>query len=572
MDDRIRQLARTRQQLASRPAEEIMAAILEHPRPAALVHSYSEQDLHFLVHEIGPESALPLLALASNRQWEYMLDMEVWRRDRFDFQQITGWLLLLLNADADRLVRWCFDEKLEFTELYLFRNIELRILETDQAPSDFGEGFFTDDDTFYVRMVDYPVTTPEEANIQNLRNEMVSQLLRRLSMYDHPRYQGLLMEAMGLIPSEVEEEEYRLRNVRLAEKGFKPFDEAVGVYQPLRREELESRPKKVFSKEQIDDARFPVPQFAFGFPGGDNLFVRALKGIQAPSVVQQLQVELAALCNQVVTADGQTIRGRAQLAGVVTMVSGYLSIGLESLVAASKPRQAARAARHIQDFLLEDIFRFGFARVLELKWRAGRWLKKSWCQAQRIGLAFWGEEWLGMLGGLLIEKPQFYDSGGTESNYRAFAALKEIEAVGRVLQQVETLDRLLGNMETKIPSSGRPRTINYKNLLLTLWARENLQLPLAEPRDLDLAIPLVKFKPFYQSLWIVKEEQRIIGNDRKTDFLAWVSKKSGVAATDLSGRLGAVFETLFNEIESELGSVKAGNLDPRNVSLFLLRP
>ena len=54
------------------------------------------------------------------------------------------------------------------------------------------------------------------------------------------------MESVSLIPSEIEEELFRLRNVRLAEKGFLPFHEAVGVYQPLQPRELAAREKRPF--------------------------------------------------------------------------------------------------------------------------------------------------------------------------------------------------------------------------------------------------------------------------------------------------------------------------------------
>jgi hypothetical protein len=164
--DRVRQLAESRRRILAGPSDKSMTAILEHPQPAALVHSFPEEDLHFLIHDIGLEQSLPIVALASNRQWEYLLDMEVWNKDQLDFQKAATWLQLLLAADPDRLVKWCFDEKLEFLEMYLFRNIELRVREADQFPSDFGDGFFTDDDTFYVRFVDYPVVTPEEETVK----------------------------------------------------------------------------------------------------------------------------------------------------------------------------------------------------------------------------------------------------------------------------------------------------------------------------------------------------------------------------------------------------------------------
>jgi hypothetical protein len=570
--DRIRQLAETRHQVLALPAEKALQAILAHPQPAALVHSFSDEDLHFLIHDIGLENALPLLSLASNRQWEYMLDMETWNRDRLDFQATTAWLQMLLSADANRLAKWCYEEKLEWIELYLFRNIELRIRESDQSPSDLGEGYFSDDDTFYVRFVDYPVTTPQEEAFKRLRNEMLGQLLRRLSIFDHLRYQGLLMEAVGLIPGEMEEEMFRLRNVRLGEKGFLPFDEAVGVYQPLQPEELAARGKKILRTQAADDTQLPVPRITATFLEGDNLFIRALKQIQAPHTLEQLQTETASLCNQVIAADQAVIRGRNQLQSVVSKVSGYLSIGLERLLAGARQNREKKAAEAIQRHMLIDIFRTGFASALQLKWRADRWHRESWCRARRIDLTFWGERWLGQLGGLLIDKPKFYDPDQAGSNYRDFATMEEIEATGRGLAQVMVLDNLFGKLNPDLTPASIQRSIDYQNLVLTQWARDSIDMPPLDPGISDPAIPVSRFRAFYETLWQPQEHRRRIADERKTEFLQWIAKQSGLSTTELADRLGWVFEALFDEIEKELAWVRSGNLDPRHIHLFLLKP
>ncbi|MBC2744943.1 MAG: hypothetical protein HGJ93_18460 [Desulfosarcina sp.] len=570
--DRIRQLAETRQHILSMPAEQAMAAILDHPQPAALVHSFPEEDLHFLIHDIGPGDALPLIALASIRQWEYLLDMETWNRDRLNDQLTTTWLQVLLRADPERLVKWCFDEKLEFFELYLSRNIELRVRESDQVPSDFGDGFFTDDDTFYVRFVDYPVATPEEETVKVRRNEMLSQLLRRLSLFDHPRYQGLLMEAISVIPGETEEELFRLRNVRLGEKGFLPFHEAVGVYQPLRPGDLATRGKKVLQPPSPDKTPFPVPQFTAIFLDGDNFFVRALKGVSESHVIQQLQVELASLCNRVVSADQEIIRGRDQLKSVVSKVSGYLSIGLELMTESTADNREHKASALLQRHLMADIFRTGFASALQLKWQATRWRKESWCQSQMVDLTFWDEAWLGLLGGLLIDTPKFYDASNASSNYRDFQTREEIEETGRGLGQVMALDQLLKRMDASMAPVAGIRFLTYKNFLLTLWARASLKaLPVDEDTP-TIAVSLSAFKEFYTALWAKQGGRRIIGNGKKAEFLQWAAAASDQPPADLSDRLGTVFEALFEEIERDLSPVTTGNLDPRNVHLFLLKP
>ncbi len=568
--ERLRRLTARRLDILAMPPDEAVAAILEHPQPAALVHSFPEEDLHFLIHDIGFDEATPLIRLASNRQWEYMLDMETWHGDQLDYPSVTTWLRLLLDSDPQRLVRWCFAERLEFLELYLFRNIELRVREDDQAPSDFGDGFFSDDDTFYVRIVDYPVATPAEEAARKQRNDMLYRLLRRLSESDHPRYQGLLLESVGVLPAEAEEELFRLRNVRLAEKGFLPFHEAVGVYQPLRPAEMRTRGTKVVRPASPDDARLPVPPLAAGFLDQDNLFVRALKGIDAPHVHQQLQVELAALCNQVISADREIVRGREQLRAVVTKVSGYLAIGLERLTDAGANRRELRASLLIRRHLLADIFRTGAALVMQLKWRAEHWRRTSWCRSQGEHLTFWGESWLGLLGGLLLDRPKFYEPSSSGARYREFKTQADVVEADRALGQLTALDHLLAQMARPMPTVAEFSFLTYKNLLLTLWARSILELPATDAGVAAISIPLADFKKFYAALWATRRGRRTIAGAQKTAFLNWAAHASRQAPGDLSDRLGSVFEALFDEIESEMATVSPTALDPRHIHLFLL--
>ena len=139
---RFRTLREIRQQLMALAPRDAMERILQDPQSLALVHSFPEQDFYFLIHDIGPEDAGPLLSLASNRQWEHLVDLETWQKDQIDSQAVSRWLNLLLEADPPRFVNWFLNEKLEFVEFFLYKNIEVRVREHDQDPSDFGQGFF----------------------------------------------------------------------------------------------------------------------------------------------------------------------------------------------------------------------------------------------------------------------------------------------------------------------------------------------------------------------------------------------------------------------------------------------
>ena len=108
---RIENLARQRKKLLSLPPEEMLNSILNSPQTTALIHSFSEEDFYFLIHNIGIEDSHPLLYLASNKQWEYIIDLEVWEKDRIEITSMTRWFGLLFKVDLNRFMKWSLDQK-----------------------------------------------------------------------------------------------------------------------------------------------------------------------------------------------------------------------------------------------------------------------------------------------------------------------------------------------------------------------------------------------------------------------------------------------------------------------------
>lgn len=568
---RVMQLQEKRRKILDLPPEKALARILEDSQPAALVHSFPEQDFYMLINEIGPEDSLPLLSLATNKQWEHMVDLETWQKDRLDLKMVTRWLSLLMEADPGRFLGWFLKEQLEFVELYLFRNLEVRIREHDQDPSDFGDEYFTLDNTYYFKFVDLPAETESEKLADAQRRALLERITQGLAARDHHGFQSVLLEAAHIIPAETEEDCYRWRSLRLAEKGFLPFDEAVGIYQPLKPGELEKKGKKFIPRELNRISTLPVPIAPLRELKQDNHFTRALQKIEAANVLQLVQTEFANLCNQIVVADHRTIGEREGLKEIVKKASGYVSIGLEQMLT-GKEVEPARAAALITRHALQDIFRAGFGVALELKWRAEKWLSECWFARSDLKLTFWGEQWMGVVGGLLLKKPLFYDNYKSGVLYREFASLEDIRHTETIFDQVVAIDDLLSLMNIKLDSPSRYGFLTFKNLLLTLWARHSRKMKGEKLK----ALTLMQFQPFFEKLLPGitdpdSETTRKIPVEMKTVFLNWLSAETGLKDYEITDRLGQTFEDLFNEIESEYGPVTASEIDPRFVHLFLLK-
>ena len=567
---RVLQLQKKRRAIMELPAEKALDGILDDPQPAALVHSFPEQDFYLLVNEIGPEDSLPLLALAANKKWEHIVDLEVWQKDRIELNSVTRWMNLLLEADPRRFIKWILEEQLEFIEFYLFKNLEVRMREHDQDTAEFGDEYFTLDDVYYLKFIDIPTETESEKLSEEQRRSFLTKLAQRLAAYDYNAFQSVLLEVSHVIPNETEENCYHWRAVRLAEKGFLPFDEAIGIYQPIKPEDLEITKPKFIPRSADDISSLPVPISPLRELKEDNHFTRALQKIVPANVLQQLQVEFANLCNQIGVADHQSIGEREVLKGIVKKASGYISVGLEQLQK-DKKGDPTLAAALITRYPLQDIFRVGFGSALKLKWRAEKWLSKCWFARTGLRLSFWGEKWMGVVGGLLVKKPLFYDNYKTGVLYRDFASVDDIVKTEAILNQIVAVDDVLSLMNAKIEPSARHAFLTYKNLLLTLWVGHYRKLK--EPKLKPLS--LKQFLPFFEKLLPgsidpASEKDRKIPLEMKTNFLNWLTAETTLKDYKISERLGQTLEDLFDEIELEYGRVRPNEIDPRFVHLFLL--
>lgn len=561
-------LARERRKILSRDPANAVNHILDTPQPAALVHSFPAQDFHLLIRDIGLSDALPLLALASNRQWEHIFDMEVWQRDRMDLPGTTSWLALLLKADAARLVKWSATEKTEFIKNYLFHNIDVTIREHDQDPGDFGEGFFTLDNVFYVRIKPLPPGDADgEAShrqSEKIRQEVISEYLNRLAVEDHLRYQTLLFESAHVLPAEAEETAYRWRNVRMAEKGFLPFEEAVGVYQPLAPGDLEAPTPRVSDLKAETAAAGQTPLYPARVMDAGDPFFQFLETLDDDDLRERVQGEFAALANRIAVADQTAIRSKEELAQVVRKTCGYLNIGLERL--STKSSGSDRATEFLTRHPLAEIFRVGYGGALKLKWATEEWLKLSWFTGQGLALGFWGESGLGVLGGLMLKKPLFYDSASSGESYREFSSLVEIQQTDKALNAIIALDELLARLPVNVQARPADRLLTWENLLLTLWSR-HYQGRETTPQPLSLA----DFTNFWRDLWVPGPSPRRIADPMKAHFLDWLAGQTQTSVEKLRADFAVTFEELFSRLEAQYGSVSEKDLDPRYVLHFWLK-
>lgn len=546
---KLQELAQLRRNILAGAPEVALDSILNQKQPEILVQSFNPEDLHILIKEIGADDALPLIQMASDTQWEYMLDMESWSSDRLDLPAVSVWLRYLFLADADRFVKQALGDNLELLEAWLQRNIEVVIRTEDEDLSHLSQDFFTIDDTFYVRVKPAAdQSMPDSMN--NLdRAQFIREFLNRLADEDYAKYQGLLMESSTLLGTEIEEELYRIKTGRLEEKGIPSFENALAIYTMLPLEQL--------TKRQMLTSAFRLNPPILPDVLADNQ-PRPLPDLSPakPTLAEDFAQEFATLVNSILVADQIKIDERKSMQQAVTKASDYLRIAFETLESEQKltPLQAANT------YTAGRLFTFGFSQALRLKWQAQSWLKQSFIVKNKQGVKFYAEEGMGLLSGLFLKRPLYFDNYRQGNMYREFSNRADVDKTAAALNEIIAIDALLlqtGLTLTANLTNDDNYPLTWKNLLLTLWLRHEL----GYVANLD-AVSIAALQDFWPLLFT--------GGQLKTDaelkFSAWL-KQLGHADILEEASVNAV-RKLFMELEQQHAQISPQDIDGKLITLF----
>ena len=566
-EKRLVALAEKRRELFTIREEEALDYLVSAREALPLVHSCPEEDFFFLMHRIGAEDFLPVLGMAKERHWQYILDQEIWTEDVPDLWEATRWYAMLFAAAPDRFVEWMGKEKVEELDYYLSVNYEVRIREHDEDPSDFGDGFETVDDVVYYRLKEPSDAEFMDTHTKTLRENFLTEFMKGLAGKDHERFMAILTESSAVIRAEAEEDALRWRNVRLAERGFMPPEDAVAIFRPLVKGELEADGRKVLREAMSVAEMTAVPGFAGEALRRDATFSDALSVFEDDGIPAELFLEMAALCNRLISADKTVIRAKEALDVVVEMALAYLRIGVARVSGENAP-SARTMATVLKNYRLEHVFRAGYGEIMRVKWAVERWKKEAWFLKSGLPLTFWGERWVGTLAGFLLERPKAFDpQAKTGTYYGEFETAGDVDAAIAIVNDIMAMDDVLALLGiTEVDPQGR--YLDWKNLLLTLWARFEMDGLDAKAPVVPLELPA--FRPVYASWWEEETGDRVIPDSVKGRFLSWLAKACDITAADLADRVGPTLEALFEEILQELGPVRPESLDPRFAILVLL--
>ena len=531
---------------------EVMDRILEHPDPPGLIKALPSEDFFWLVKKMG-EDSMQLLKLASLRQWQYLLDLELWEKDRLDMTHSFLWLQRLQRSDPERLAKWLFTDGQTLAYLYLFRNVHVELRDEDEA-YDLEKGFITLDGLFYIKV------------LKEEQTETVEGIIRTMAGEDLLKFHSLLTGLAGVLPADLEEDMYRLRNVRIAEHGFLPREEALMVYAPLDPKAIGQKNSPEMFNPVLDENFVDLaPYTPFHFSKRQNLLTKSASRITDGRLLDRIRLEFAGLCNQILSADGLVIDDIDVLKKTGQKAAGYLNLTLEEMCG----KDIGAAEELLRNNSLISLFRMGFGLAQKLKWEAERWLKKSWFDHNNMGYGFWGDEWGNTLEGLMKKRPKYYCGPEREGEYRDFEQASDLTAAGKILHGLIELDKMLAQLTITFPLNKKEvhthnRTIH--SILFTLWARQMLELtPSFE------AITLKQARQFFDLLRERDEKPpyQMLGFEEifVKDFMVYASGFEPEDAASLKDTLSLIWQEFCKEYDW----VDVDALDPRFSKYILIR-
>jgi hypothetical protein len=544
------------QRLATFPAKRRVAEIVADPQARELVQAMAEEELYLTFKEVGDYEGLPLLELASPDQRQYVTDLDFWQKDEFNRERALDWVALLLEAGPAALKTWLRENDSELICLILKKWVRVHRWDRQQDPEE--PPFFSLEQSYYLEF-----TEPR-------REKVLKRFLTALAEDDLASYHQILENVAWRTDADFEDHLLHFRTARLAEKGFPDLDEAHAVYAPLSPERFTTMEAagRLYTPKALEDARLP-PEYALVRQPEGTLLRAAMGEVRGRRDLDRIKRELAALANRVLVADGKTPDDVAAVESSLGKVAGYISIGLERLVAWDVRRAGELVAKAPLTFL----FQVGFEGVLKLQEQAETRVM-AWLRACGLPLAFLGEPLNAEIQGLLRKRPKRH--GGSrageplDEEFASLGHLRELERAvqtahlvgGVLLALMPAADWTAGWNALELPEPEEAPLLTWRTVLLSAFARGVLSSRFVPER-----LAPAEIRGFLEKIWEPRSRPSRVAPPWKRELATWL----GGLVHRPPEEMEPVVADLSATLEGELGDIPPARLELKYLeTLFLV--
>lgn len=532
------------------PFSERAELLLHSAEPQGLTQSLSPEELYLVTREMDPEERVEIISYASVDQLVFLSDVDCWKKGQINPAGLVRWLETLIEADEDLLIEWFDETDYEMVIAGLKKLVhivkpewEMRVIDELQ-----DRPYFTLDQYYYIFV--------KEENFEPVKRTIEC-------LYEaHPgRYSALMEGLIGELDGEMEESAYRLRQIRLSERGFPDAETAQEIYRPITREEFDRYPLKREGGGEIVH-REAVPDYPMLW-SKDRLFldeVILLFNDEPEEIREGLREEMVWLSNKLIGSDGIDFASEDRVKAEIERARRLVNIGLESL----SDGDLKRAKDILQNRWLEIILRWGLSRLFEVREEARHLVAQYWKDAVKPFLLFLEPPYENLFRGLLKTVPQYFEvnASGDMHDLRDFKSMAEAGDAKQMVVEVKAAHEFL---KRAVPELFADKYLRYKqggavhnlySLLGTIYARYVLGEKLSEHPVLEARLP-----DFLKKAFIAQGGARVLDPAPVDRFLGeFFSPQEKQTAAPLWARV-------FQKLETELSGLEPGKaIDARYVT------
>jgi hypothetical protein len=539
-----------------RPPKERLRLIFLSEHPKELVQSLPELDLYLTVKALQDRDAVDLVSLTTAEQFQYILDLDLWKKDQLDPEKISHWLGVLLECGEERVLQFIRETDQEVIAQMLKKLLFVTKMEGEITERMDRSPLFTLDQQYGVAF-----TKPETRPV-------LQRFLEYLHLADPEGYPRLLESLVSELGSELEELAYRHRKGRMADHGIPDFEEALDIYRFVHPDSLKASHLEK-SADAPQEGSVPSSGLTLAFGQEGPFFSSVLSQVEDPSEQDRLGHEIAALYNKAVIAEPIDEFSLDEMKRVGERMFHYLNLGLEY----TSQKEGPRGLEILRSYPIQRIFQAGVGVTILLKIKAERILKGRWFQGDRENLIFLDPPHLDRFQGVLRKRPGLRRDG-VEGGFKNLLDFQEMD---QFLDRIEAWVSFLGERLQIFPhqiraldlSSCHPSTwreITLSTLFLTSFACQIL-----EGEFVFRAIDQSRLRELLSRVFERDENGKgVVKMEIKDGLKAWLD--SMASDRGKGPHLMAFRDFCCDLLEEEYGKIPEGEeIDPRFVKGLLIR-
>jgi hypothetical protein len=521
-----------------------------------LVQWLPELEIYLTVHEVGAKDALDLISLTTPEQFQYLIDLDSWKKDDLDPEKLLHWMEILLETGEKKVVQFIRSADPELIALIAKKFLRVTVLEGEPLEVNDRIPPFTLDQYYFIHF------------LRKETRAVFQPLLQTLYRVNPNAYRRLMEALIIELDTELEETGYRLRNGRLADYGFPGFEEALEIYRYLNPDSLV--PGRTPGPDRMEEeTEKAVPTFYFRFTNESPFLSSVLGRIEDPLEVNRLKEEIAALCNKAMMAESIDLFTPEEMERVTRKVFRYLNLGVQYL----SREEETRALEIVRSFPSQKIFQAGVSLTVRLKKRADTLLRGTWFEGDRENLLLLDPPYAEKFEGILRKRPGIYRNGILHD----FATLQELKEMEIFLESIEVIVTTLG--ERLHVSPRHLKQLDLKDCHPEDWRRITLStIFLTALANLVLkrifqfeAIERSRFKDLLSRIFDRNEQGKgVLKMEIKAGIKDWLDSIEG--DENKRQHLAAFRDFCLDLLGEELGRISPeGEIDPRFVKGLLIR-